>query len=270
LKPAALLRNYRDLGLMLAAQNQAREHGWYAIKNAAGEADVYIYGVIGGSFFDEGVDAKQFVQEFRDLRADKIIVRVNSPGGNVDDAVAIHNAIRDRADITETHIEGHALSAASWVGLAANRMVMRPHSRLMIHEVHGVVLGAPDDLRKYADVFDGLGNDIADALAEKAGGTRDEWRERMRAETWYGDQEAVDAGLADEVSGAASSENTFDLSILEIFKNAPKGAKPRKRAPNKTNKDGPEGASLQGPNEELVRAHLRYQRDKSRRLGVAV
>lgn len=245
---------------MLAAQNEAREKGWYRISNLAeGEAEVFIYGVIGGSFFDEGVEARDFVQQFRDIAANKINVRINSPGGNIDDAVAIHNAIRDRRSITETHIDGHALSAAAWIGLAANKVVMRPHSRMMIHEPHGLVVGDPAMLRKVADVFDGMGDDIADVLAERAGGTRSEWRARMLEETWFSAQEAVDAGLADEVRDGSQAENTFDLSILDIFRNKPKATH-----------DPPEPQQQAEPDKELVSAALMYQRDESRRLGVGV
>ena len=120
-------------------------------------------------------------------------------------------------------------------------------------------MGDPELFRKSADVLDGMGDDIADALAEKAGGTREEWRALMRAETWYSDEEAVEAGLADEVAGAASGENTFDLSILNIFKKAPS-------APN----SAPLAASAAQDNTELVRAALAFQRDTSRRQGVAV
>ncbi len=259
-------RYLQHLPAILAVQNQARERGWFSIQNLAeGEAEVFIYGVIGASFFEEGVEAGDFVQQFRDIQANKIIVRINSPGGNVDDAVAIHNAIRQRSAITETHIDGHALSASGWVGLAANKVIMRPHSRMMIHEPHGVVIGDPAEFRKRAEVFDGVGNDIADILAEKAGGNRDEWRERMREETWYGDQEAVDAGLADVVDGAASGENTFDLSILGMFRNAPGHLTKKPEQPEPT--PGPDG---QEPPQELVRAALAHQRNRTRELGVSV
>ena len=43
---------------------------------------------------------------------------------------------------------------------------------------------------------------IADVYAARAGGSADEWRERMRAETWYSAQEALDAGLVDEIKDA--------------------------------------------------------------------
>jgi hypothetical protein len=59
--------------------------------------------------------------------------------------------------------------------------------------------------------------------ADRAGGTVTEWRDRMRAETWYSAEDAVAAGLADEVvnkcgkdekSNAASALPQLNLAAL--------------------------------------------------------
>jgi len=49
---------------------------------------------------------------------------------------------------------------------------------------------------------------IAGLYADRAGGDAEDWRDLMRAETWYSAVEAVDAGLADTaVSGAKAAED---------------------------------------------------------------
>jgi enoyl-CoA hydratase/carnithine racemase len=50
-----------------------------------------------------------------------------------------------------------------------------------------------------AEVLDKISDNIAGAYAARAGGTEDAWRQVMKAETWYRGEEAVAAGLADEV-----------------------------------------------------------------------
>lgn len=208
---------------MTAAQNQARVEGWYSIENRSDVvSEVFIYGVIGASFFEDSVDAKAFVAELKSLNTPKIRIRINSPGGSVGDAVAIYNAIRDHDSETEAIIDGHALSAGAWIGLGADRVVAAPHSRLMIHNPWDLVQGDATELRKYADVLDGLAADIADVLVEKAGWNRKHWLDRMDRETWYSAEEMLSNHLVDEISGAdAKAKNTFDLSILGLFRNAP-------------------------------------------------
>lgn len=81
---------------------------WYSIRAAraaAGDApksaEVYIFGDIGESWWDETVTAKQFVKDFAAIDATDITVRINSYGGSVTDGIAIYNAIkRHPAQIT--------------------------------------------------------------------------------------------------------------------------------------------------------------------------
>src|SRR3546814_19069329 len=73
-------------------------------------------------------------------------------------------------------------------------------------------------MQEMADLLEKTSDNIAAVYAQRAGGTPEEWRTAMRAETWYSDQEAVDAGLANEVVGAededpdsADNDNMKDL-----------------------------------------------------------
>ncbi len=195
---------------------------WYRLTNLGkGEAELFIYDAIGGSFWDEGVGADDFVRELRGLDASHIHLRINSPGGVVSDAVAIRTALIEHPATITTHVDGIAASAASWVGLAAESVVMAKGSRMMIHDPISFAWGNRHDLRKEAEVLDGFADDIANMYAERAGGSRQEWLDRMREETWYSDRQAVDAGLADEVAGDPPAENTFDRAILALFRNTP-------------------------------------------------
>lgn len=260
-----------------ARPSQPRD--WYSVRNlAAGEAEVFIYDVIGESWFG-GVTAGQFVTELRAINATKILLRINSPGGDVADAVAIRNALIEHPAEIETHIDGIAASAAAWVGLAAEKVVIAPTATMMIHEPRDFAFGDAERMRKTANMLDMVGGQIAGMLQEKAGGTVDEWREFMRAETWYTHDEAVDAGLADEVAGAApATQNRYDPTFLLIFKNTPEhlvaaaNAKPRRRsAPPKPAASEPAAAAAPvAPSDELIRETLVYQRDRSRQLGVLV
>jgi ATP-dependent protease ClpP protease subunit len=192
--------------------------GWYRMEtDDDGNALLWIYDVI--SFF--GVNAAELVPEIASLKANRIEVHINSPGGDVFDAVAIYNALREQPAEVETRIDGIAASAASYIAQAGDRIVMAKHSMMMIHEPWGLTIGDAEEHRTQADVLDRLGDNIAGIYAERAGGSVRAWRERMHDETWYDDQEAVDAGLADEVmKDAAAVENRFDLTM---FKNVPRG-----------------------------------------------
>jgi ATP-dependent protease ClpP protease subunit len=62
-------------------------------------------------------------------------------------------------------------------------------------------MGNAEDMHQMAEVLDKVSDNIAGIYAEKAGGTTEEWRGRMKAETWLSDSESVALGLADRMEG---------------------------------------------------------------------
>jgi len=251
-----------------ASGGAAPQRPWYSVRNLAdGEAEVFIYDLIGADLFFGGISAAEFVRDLRAINARKILLRINSPGGDIAEAKTIRTALIEHPAQIETHVDGLAASSASWVGLAAEKVIMSPHAMMMIHEPWFIVGGDAEHLRKQADILDKDAAEIAKMLQEKGGGEVDEWRAAMRAETWYSDEEAVDAGLADEVAtqdaATAPAANRYDPGILAMFKHTP------------SHLTGAAGAQPGAPagdhsEPELVRAALGYQRDQSRRLGVGV
>jgi ATP-dependent Clp endopeptidase proteolytic subunit ClpP len=184
---------------------------WYRIKAQAGTAEIAIYDEIG--YF--GVTARDFLDELKALDVKQIDVRINSPGGDVWDGLAIYNSLRDHPATVTTYVDGLAASAASIIVQAGNRRVAAKASELMIHEAWGLVVGNATDMRDAADRLDQASGMIAGVYADRAGGTVDGWREAMRAESWYTGAEAADAGLVDEVAGGGgqAAQDSWDLSI---------------------------------------------------------
>lgn len=201
------------------ASLQGGRRDWYKMQaqTDTAPAEVLIYDEIGWY----GVTADGFVNDLKAIDGDEIVVRVNSPGGDVYDGIAILNALRGHKAKITTIVDGLAASAASFIAMAGDEIVMNPNSEMMIHDAWGYSIGNAEDMHKAADDLDRVSNNIASIYAERAGGTTEAWREVMRAETWYSAQEAVDAGLANRV-GAKQEDDTeeidakasFDLSIF--------------------------------------------------------
>ncbi|WLP90249.1 head maturation protease, ClpP-related [Gordonia sp. NB41Y] len=184
------------------------------IRNEAGGgtvAEVFIYGAIHPMpWFDE-VSAANFVGELAALDVDEISVRINSPGGDVYDALAITNALKSHPAKVTTIIEGLAASAASFIAQAGDTVIVRPNAEVMIHDPSMIARGNPAELADLAKWLDRAADNIADIYAQRAGGEPADWRAAMRAETWYSATEAVEAGLADEShSDSAGKSATTD------------------------------------------------------------
>jgi ATP-dependent protease ClpP protease subunit len=190
---------------------------WYEIRNAtAEEAEILIYDEIGYW----GVTASEFVKELNGLKAKTITLRVNSPGGDVFDGVAIYNALKRHPASVHAVVDGLAASSASFITQAGDTVLMAAGSTMMIHEPHGMTMGDAQDHAKMAETLDKMGDTIASFYAGRAGGDEPLWRSRMKVESWFRAQEAVDIGLADGLVGSAA-ENRVGIFNLAKFKNVP-------------------------------------------------
>lgn len=182
----------------------------FTITNKAEDstAEVLIYEDIAPS------SSGAFVRALRALDADQITVRINSSGGNVFDAIAMANALRGHPAQVTTIVDGLAASAASFIATAGDEVVMNRNSEMMIHNPKAVAAGGSADMRSLADRLDAVRDNIASMYVDRAGGTVEQWREVMAAETWYSAEEAVLAGLADRVSDQPALTNSHDLSLF--------------------------------------------------------
>lgn len=227
------------------AQLREGRTDWYSISNVVGdEADLYIYDEIG--FW--GVTANDLVNDLRQLRASTLNVHINSPGGEVFDGTAIYNALVDHPATVNVTVEGLAASIASVIAMAGDKITMSRHTQMMIHDPHTFVQGSATDMQEAITRLELCAQGIADVYAARAGGTRDEWRTRMKATTWLTGEQAVELGLADAVvdvargrqaepeEDAAARARTWDLSI---FATDPDDSEPSTR-------DDPEQDSEEG------------------------
>lgn len=195
----------------ITADIAPRETPCYRIVNAGrSRARVMVYDVIGG--WD--LDAASFVDQVHALDVDAIDLHVNSPGGFVWDAVAMYEALDQHKAAVDVHIDGLAASAASFLAMVGDTVTIARGGRMMIHDAQGVGVGSPADMREYADLLDAVSDDISGYYAARAGGKSATWRAAMTATTWYSADQAVDAKLADRVSGGTSNTGPDNRSRL--------------------------------------------------------
>lgn len=178
--------------------------------------DLMIYGTIGWD-----VNALDSVRAISEAKGEPLNVRVNSPGGYVWEGLAIANAIKAHGNVSTT-VDALAASMGSVIFLAGKKRVMASGSRLMIHNPASMAAGESADLRKEADVLDGIAADMALMYSEATGGkvSVEDARSMMDAETWLSPEQAVELGFAHGIEG----KRTAFAKIPETMKyrNAPK------------------------------------------------
>lgn len=197
-----------------------------------------------------GISALEFLEALDSIGdVSEIQLHINSPGGEVWEALAMLNNLRQHPANVVATVDGIAASAASFIACAADETVMAPNSQLMIHDAWGLCVGNAADMHQTGDILDQVSDNIASIYADRSGGTVEDWRATMRDEGWYLAAEAVDAGLADRVLGAepadepADPADAFDLKGLGLKyagraeAPAPTPPKPAEPAPENTEAD---------------------------------
>ena len=174
--------------------------------------DVLIHGDIG---FE--VRSSDIVQQLAGIDGD-VVVRVNSGGGDVYEGLAIMNALRAHPGEVLVIVEGLAASAASFIAVGGGtRVVCRPNAEVMIHEAWSMADGNAADMTKAAGDLDRISSNLAGIYAQRAGGTPEEWRARMREETWFSAEEALSAGLVDAVEDARTPVPAASLGRSKVM-----------------------------------------------------
>lgn len=220
--------------------------GW-RIENAAAEAEgpaeMYIYDEIDGSGW-WGISARDVIEALMQVTAPSINLHLNSPGGDVFDAYAIYNALRNHPATVDVIVDGLAASAASYIMLAGDTVTMEPNASVMIHDAITFTYGNEADHAQSGALLGKQSGIVAQIYAERAGGTAEEWRAAMKAETWYTADEAVAAGLADSVRSQSRTDDAMQdtAGATKVYGEAARLTLPTATSSTSTTDDG--GADL--------------------------
>jgi ATP-dependent protease ClpP protease subunit len=187
-----------------------------ALGTDGGSACLYLLGPI-----DEmgaewgGVSAAEFIAALNGVQAGRLDLRVSSPGGSFHEACAMRAALVAHPAYVTAYVDGLAASAASVLITGADKVIQARGAQQMCHRASCLAIGTAADLRADADLLDKVDRDIAGFYLERSGqGSVESWLSAMDAETWYTAEEAVAAGLADEI--AADPVRTRDTETEQV------------------------------------------------------
>jgi ATP-dependent Clp protease, protease subunit len=193
----------------------------FHIQNATEESvDIHIDGdivdastqaVIKAIFGDSTTTSyKSFRNEIDKVKAKTYNVIINSVGGHVGDAMAIHDLLIDlqaKGKTVNTIGRGIVASSATLILMAGKNPEMSANSWFMMHTVSSGVHGTVDQVENYAVTMRKFNDSIRDLYAEKSGMRKEEVTKLMNAETWLSANEAKDKGLIASVTGSVAFQN---------------------------------------------------------------
>ena len=134
---------------------------------------------------------------------------------------AIYEAFKGFDGHIEMRVDSLAASAASFIAMAGDEIVMGEAAYMMIHDPSSGVLGTSEDMRAEADLLDKITGTIAELYANSSGSDLKDIKKLMRNETWMTADEAVELGLADSKRGVEKKAQACDLSKFN-YKRVPR------------------------------------------------
>lgn len=134
-------------------------------------------------------------------RGQDIHFYINSPGGSVDDTLAVYDTMRFLSSAVSTYCIGRAYSGAAVLltaGARGKRYVL-PHAKVMIHQPYGGVTGQAEDIRIQAEQIIKAKAELNRIVAQHTGQTIEQVQKDAERDKYFSAEEAKAYGLVDEV-----------------------------------------------------------------------
>lgn len=188
------------------------------IENNAGVCDIDIEGTIGvpeAWQFDDPDQRVATYEKFREsvariaaVEAPEVVVNIRSTGGDVNDALLIHDALRGLGSRITTRCYGYTASAATIIAQAASDgcREISANALYLIHQSNCATEGNAAELSGKIELLRQTDRRLAELYAVRAGRGAEEFEALMGENNgngrWLSPEEAVAAGLADAVIDA--------------------------------------------------------------------
>jgi ATP-dependent Clp protease, protease subunit len=143
-------------------------------------------------------------------RDSDINLYINSPGGYVEDTLAIYDIMQFLSCDVATYCIGRAESGGAIV-LMAGRKGKRyalPNSKVMIHQPFGGVYGQAADIEIQAEDILKTKDNLIAIMARHTGQTIDRVREDSERDRFFDAKQSVAYGICDEILGADTDPKT--------------------------------------------------------------
>lgn len=179
------------------------------------ESTLYLDGPIAQeSWWGDEVTPQEFRQELQQIPGNELTVVINSPGGDVWAGVSIHDALKELNKKVTVKVSGLAASAASFIAMAGDEILMSPGSTMMIHKASAFAWGDTEEFKKMIEMLETVEDGIISIYADRTGNSREKVRELVDAETWMSAEKAVELGFADAVVKPESDEQEAPENVF--------------------------------------------------------
>lgn len=204
----------------------------YRVENSStGTVDLYIDGVIVDASTeqflkdwwndDTATSFKKIRNQIEEAKPSTINCYLNTPGGQVTEAMAIHDyfvSLQQKGTTVNTFGRGIVASSGTYILMSSENSSISENSFFMIHEVSGITYGTVSECENQVRILRQFNDKVAKFYAKRTGKSFEEINNLMHVETWYDGQEAVDNGFVKNLEASIDFENEIDPTLW-LFNN---------------------------------------------------
>jgi ATP-dependent protease ClpP protease subunit len=204
---------------------------WLTVRNSVepDTTEVLMYGPItseGDWFTGQSGTISQLEESLSKIpRSNRLLVGINSPGGDVFAGIPIHNILRRWEGGVTTRIDGRADSIASVIFLAGDKRICPPTGSALIHQVWTGAVGNADQLESTAKELRVLDQQLAELYAERSSVTVEKAKSLMESSERLPSSRLMELGMATQVeefsNQASSDDGALASQYLRVFGMAP-------------------------------------------------
>jgi ATP-dependent Clp protease protease subunit len=181
------------------------------------DTTITMFDVIGEDWWTGGgVTAKRISAALRQIGDKDVTVKINSPGGDMFEGIAIYNLLRAHKAKVTVEVLGWAASAASIIAMAGDEIRMGLGTFMMVHKPWGAVVGTDDDFFAAGEAFKQFTSSLIDIYEARTGLARSAIEKLVVAETYMGPSEAVKNGFADVVDHDLNTDKAENSAIGQV------------------------------------------------------
>lgn len=195
-----------------------------------GDVTVEIQGEIGGSWWGDGVTLDSVKHQLGNIAGTKknVIVKINSLGGDVDEALAIYELLLTMGDRVTTECYGRCASAATIIAMAGHTRKMSRYALFLIHKCWSGVVGNENVLEEELEAQRAINSRLAAIYTDRTGSKLEDIEALMERNNgdgaWLNTEECMQYGfITEEITATAADSDYLKSKIQNMFnlKNRP-------------------------------------------------
>lgn len=186
-----------------------------------------IEGVIGESFWEKGVTKEDIKNDLDRVKAEKmtkLVVNINSLGGDVNHAVSIYDMLMEMDIPVIVKLNGFVASAATIIAMAGDQIEMSENAFFLIHKAMTVTMGNANEIENDLEFLNKIDEKITNIYSKRV--DNDKVKELLEVDNgngkWLTSEEALEYNFIDSISKKEKKEkveeafNSVELKRLGL------------------------------------------------------